>query len=348
MLARSLLLMLCCGTAALAGGVTGRGGLEAVASSPDGKVVAVGGQNRVVYLLDAATFEVKRRVWLGARVGGLAFSKDGTRLVVEDEADRLHLLETDSGKSLIKPFAFGGMVASPVGDLAACRDAGESGKNRLRFLTLDKLEEAGIVDLPERPVAWAFDAAGKKLFALGAARGSDEKRIPAAEAPRELRGLARWEFRQKHDGLESAVYHIDVPARKVVTVTRSWYTSDSDTTRLARLGERTFVFNRANLCARIADRGETAMFETAQVVNHALSTSPDGKLLLLGGQGEGSFGPTEGGKREPFRLDVLPGQAEYFNRFAVGADGSSWAVTTAHRLVRIDKYGRVERVVAVY
>jgi len=40
-----------------------------VAVSADGKQVAVGGQNRVLYLLDAGTLEVKRRLWLGARVG---------------------------------------------------------------------------------------------------------------------------------------------------------------------------------------------------------------------------------------------------------------------------------------
>src|SRR5204862_2520494 len=86
--------------AALGGGVTGRGGLEAVAVSPDGKLVACGGQNRVAYLLDAASLEVKRRAWVGARVGGLAFSRDGSRLAVEDETDRLQLLEAASGKVL--------------------------------------------------------------------------------------------------------------------------------------------------------------------------------------------------------------------------------------------------------
>lgn len=348
MLARTLLVTLCCGGAALAGGVTGRGGLEAAAASSDGKLVAAGGQNRVVYLLDAATLEVRRRVWLAARVGGLAFCKDGKRLVVEDEADRLHLLELDSGKSSIRVVGATGIVASPAGDYLAFRDAGESAKNRIRLFSLDKLEEVGSADLPERPVAWTFDASGKKLFALGASRNGDEKRVPAAEVPRELRGLARWTFRQKNDGLEASVYQVEVPAGKVVAATRTWYTSDSDTTRLARLGDRTFVFNRANLCARVDDRGETAMFETPQVVNHALAASPDGKLLLLGGQGEGSLGPTAGGPRVAFRLEPLPGQAEFFNRFVFLPDGSALAVTSAYRLVRIDKFGRVEKTVAVY
>ena len=60
----------------------GRGGLEAVAVTADVKLVAVGGQNRVVYLLDASSLEVKKRFYVGARVGNLAFSKDGKRLAV--------------------------------------------------------------------------------------------------------------------------------------------------------------------------------------------------------------------------------------------------------------------------
>src|SRR5215207_9445246 len=96
----SLLAALALPAPALAGGAFGRGGLEAVAVSPDGKRLAVGGQNRVVYLLDADTLAVQRRVWLGARVGRLSFSGDGKRLLAEDEADNLHLLDAASGKSL--------------------------------------------------------------------------------------------------------------------------------------------------------------------------------------------------------------------------------------------------------
>ncbi len=347
MLLRALFLSLCCCGLALAGGVTGRGGLETVAVSPDGKLVAAGGQNRVVYLLDAATLEVKRRIWAGARVGGLAFTKDGKRLAIEDETDLLTLLDLDSGKTLAKLTGAGGIILSPAGDHLAFRDAGETAKNRLRLVSLDKLEEAGVVELPDRPVAWTFDAAGKRLFILGAGRKADEKRLTAAEVPRELKGLARWTFRLKNDGVEAYLYQAEVPAGKVVSVARTWYTSDSDSTRLVRLGDRTLVFNRANLCARIDDRGDTAMFETTQPVNHAVAASPDGKVLVLGGQGEGSLGPVEGARAQ-FRVDPPPGQAEYFNRFFVAADGSAWGVTTAFRIVRVNKFGRVEQVAPVY
>ncbi len=68
-------------------------GLGAVAVSPDGKTVVVGGQNRVLYVVDAETFEVKKRIWTRARVGALEFSKDGSTLVLEDDAEETHLFD---------------------------------------------------------------------------------------------------------------------------------------------------------------------------------------------------------------------------------------------------------------
>lgn len=348
MLARTVLLSLCLTTALYAGGVTGRGGFEAVAVSPDGKQLAVGGQNRVVYLLDADTLQVKNRLWIEARVGGLAFNKDGSRLVVEDEADRFHLVDTTSAKVLKKLDHVAGLVIRPGHEIVICRDLREAGKNRLRFLSLDKLDYVGDVDVPERPVAWTFEESGKRLFVLGASRRGDEKRILADEVPRELRGLARWTFRQRNDGLEATVYEIDLATSKYVGEVKTWYTSDSDTTQLARVGGRTYVFNRANLCARIEERGVTTMFETSQVVNHALGLSPDGKTLLTGAMGEGSHGPTDEGPRTAFRLEALLGQSEFFTRFAVANDGTAWAVTTAYRLVRINKAGQLGQAVPVF
>src|SRR5262245_51041474 len=131
---RPVLLALCVPAVLFAVGVTGRGGLEAVAVSADAKLLAVGGQNRVVYILNADNTEVKSRFWVGARVGGLAFSKDGARLVVADEADRLHLLDTATGKVLGKFANAGGMRSGTLANLAVVRDLGESDKNRLRFL----------------------------------------------------------------------------------------------------------------------------------------------------------------------------------------------------------------------
>jgi hypothetical protein len=330
-----------------AGGVTGRGGLEALAVAPDGKVIAVGGQNRVIYLIDAEKMEVLRRIWLGARIGSLAFNKDGTRLAVEDETDQLHLLDVANGKTLAKVAQTTGLVANSA-DLLVTRDLSERVRNRLRFLSMRDLAEIAKVELPERPVTWTLHPGGKTLVVFTGSRTGEEKRIPPAEMPRELRGLARSTFRQKNDGLEADLLDIDLASAKITRTVKTWYTSDSDSTQLVLAGDLTYVFNRLNLCARIGPRGETTLLETAQSVNHALSSSADGRALLIGGLGGGYYGPVEGGKGVEFRLEPLPGQSEFFNRFVFQSDGSAWGVTTAYRLVRINKFARIDKVQAVY
>ncbi|MFO0927993.1 MAG: hypothetical protein U0736_13285 [Gemmataceae bacterium] len=191
-------------TSALAGGVTGRGGFEALAVSADGKTVAVGGQNRVVYLVNAATGQVTRRIYLGARVANLAFNGDGTRLVVEDETSTLHLIELASGKTLQKREQVSGLTLLS-GDRVLVRDEKVLAGNRLLILSLDRLAQERILAVEDPPAAWTVDPAGKRLTVLG--RGTptaDERRVPLTDTPANLKGLDRVAFRLKNDGLRAA------------------------------------------------------------------------------------------------------------------------------------------------
>jgi hypothetical protein len=331
---------------ALAGGVSGRGGLDAVAVSSDGKWIATAGQNRVVYLLDADTLEVKKRVYLGVRVGGLAFSRDGTRLVIEDETDTLHLMDTSTAKVSVKLANMNGMLADPLGDQLIVRDLSEPEKQRLRRLSTLKLEDLGVIDLDDRASAYRLDATGKRLIILGASRPGDEKRVPANEVPRELTGLARWTFRLKYDGLVSQLTTVDLATGKPLERATMWYTSDSENTLVVPAGKTTYILNRVNICAKVVG-DKIDLFETPDRINYALGISPDNKTLLTGGIGTGTHGPVEG-KRTRFDVETLPGQAEMFTRFAVRADGSAVGVTSAFRVVRISREGKVEKVAAVY
>jgi hypothetical protein len=331
---------------AQAGRVGGFGGLEAVALSADGKLVAVGGQNRVVYLLDADTLAVKRRLWLGARIAKLAFSGDGKRLAILDDADLLRLIDVDEGKEVARMPDVAGLVGAS--DRVVVHDTGIVSRGILRIYSLTDLKQQAVVELPYRPAAYRFTASGKQLVILSASEQGSEKVVPATEVPVELTGLARLTFRQRYDGLESLLEVRDVPTGKVLKQQRLWYTSDSDSTVLARLGDVTLVFNRANVCARIAGDGTTTLFRTDLFVNHGLGISPDGKRLVVGGAAAGQAGPAEGGRAVRFTLAPLPGQTEYFARFVVRDDGTAWGVTTACRAVKLSKDGKVEKVAAVY
>src|SRR5262249_30401039 len=81
--------------------VNGGSGLEALAVSRDGKQLAVGGQNRVVYVLSADTLTVRKRIPMRTRIGALAFTPDGKGLIVEDETNTVRLLD-GSGKETAK------------------------------------------------------------------------------------------------------------------------------------------------------------------------------------------------------------------------------------------------------
>lgn len=345
---RALLLLLLGLSMSAASTSSGRGGLEAVAASPDGKLIATGGQNRVVYLLDADSLEVKSRLWLGARVLDLAFSSDGKILAVMDDTRRVQLLDRTSGKPLAHRNHLAGFHARSSADLLVVRDVEDSLKHRLLILKLSTLEEIQFFELPDRPSAWYLDPDGKTLVVLSASKPGAEKAISVDELPRDLRGLERWIFRQKNDGLEATLYTYEIATGKLLGKITTWYTSDSDTTQLTRAGDTTFVFNRINHCARIGPRGETKMFATPEGTNNALACSPDGKLLLNGGMASGAFSTLEGDRRVLFRLEELPGQSEYVNRFAVASDGPIWAVTSAYRLIQLSRRGVVEKVVPVY
>jgi hypothetical protein len=175
-----------------------------------------------------------------------------------------------------------------------------------------------------------------------------EKVVPATEVPVELTGLDRLTFRQRHDGLESTLEVRDLTTGKVLRQQRLWFTSDSDSTVLVQSGAATVVFNRANICARIEPGSKTTLFRTELFLNHGLGVSPNGKSLAVGGLGVGYVGPTEGGRAVKFTVDPLPGQAEYFARFAVRDDGTAYGVTTAFRLVKVDRDGKVEKVAEVF
>lgn len=328
-----------------AGGVTGRGGFDAVTATADGKLLAVAGQNRVVYLLSGETLEVQKRIWIGTRIGNLAFSKDGSRLLIEDETDTIHQLDVRSAKILSKLTSHSSLLPSPDGELVVLRDDTDLTMPRLRWLSSNKLEEKGRLDLESRLSAYRFDPSGKWLIVFSSSKIGPEKRVPINEVPRELTGLARWTFRLKYDGLVADLSTIDLSIAKLSDSTSLWYTSDSDSTVLIP-GKTTYILNRSNLNAKITSE-RTELFETSERLNHAIGVSPDCKTLVLGGIGSGSHGPIEG-KRTRFELEPLSGQSEMFTRFFVRNDGTTLAVTSAYRVVQISRNGKIEKVAPVY
>ena len=79
-------LTMACAAAALASADanTPKNALGAIAVSPDGATLVAAGDNRVLYVLDPASLEVKQRVAIGVNPYAAYFSADGKTLAIHD------------------------------------------------------------------------------------------------------------------------------------------------------------------------------------------------------------------------------------------------------------------------
>jgi dipeptidyl aminopeptidase/acylaminoacyl peptidase len=314
-------------------------GFDAVALRPDGKQLAVGGSNRVVYLLDSETLAVQRRLGTTTRVRGLAFSPDGQSVLVVDERDTLRQLEGTTGKTLATLEDARQLVISPDGTLGLVRG------QTLRLIRLADLRVLRQLETGEPAVAYAFDASGKRIVVLEQSQFSeDERRVPADEVPSKLTGLAREEFRYRHDGRISILRTLDSEGKETGR-RRLWYSSDSDSTLLVIEGDTLRILNRSQTVAHLNALGEITLRRWPLPVIHARAATADGKRVALGSR---SGGRIEGEKAVAFRWEELPGQAEFVTGLRFAPNGVLFGVTSAFRVFRVDVHGKVERIAAVY
>jgi WD40 repeat protein len=352
-IAGTILALLLCPAFGLA--VPPGGGLSALAVSADGKTIAVGGESRVVFLLSGPDLTVQRRIWLGSRVRGLAFSRDGSRLTVTDDGDTIRLLDVVSAKELLRADESRDLAVAAEADVGVARVRSGVRGGVLRLFSLADGRTLGEIETKENISSFGLDPRGKQLAVLTLSQESDERKVPITEVPRDFKGLARREFQLRNDGRVAILRIFSVPDGRLLREQTLWYTSDSSSTRLILSGDLCWVVNFDNSCARITAKGDVTLFETGILFNYALAASPDGKVLLAGGLREATFGPIDASvdgppenRRRRFRLEPLPGADEFLSAGFVRPDGTYFAATTAYRLLRVAADGKVEKVVPVY
>jgi hypothetical protein len=322
------------------------GGLGAIAVSPDGKVVATGGQNRVLYLLDGATLEVRREIWVRARIGTLAFNKDGTRLLLEDDDKNLRVFDPANGSEVKSVGKMEDIAWCASADLVAGL-AGSSKNLSVQFLGMTDGAPLGAVACPERPASFALDAEGKTLAVLSEGRQGDEKKADPKEMPKELKGAEKKEWQQRNDGRVSTLRVFEVPSGKELRKADLWFTPDTNKTELLVTADAVFAVGYGNACARIDAKGETTIFEMRNSFNYGRGVSAAHKAILTGGLRNGSRLAADTMAAAEFQLDALPGFPEYWETFVFLPDGSALGATSCFRIARISKEGRLETVVPV-
>ncbi len=323
------------------------GGL-AVALSPDGKVMAAAGDNRVLYVIDPAKMEVAQRNWLGTCIVDLEFNKDGSKLVAEDSDGTLHLIDAKTWNPVKKEAKAGKMSAARKADLGAGLNPDYNGQI-IRFLSLNDLGAKGKVTLAkgEKVAALGLDPEGARL-AVWLEPVTDDSEPKGGNPPADLKGLAADEFRLKNDGKTSRLLVFKVPGGEKQSEHKLYYSPSTSGAKILFKGDDVLVVNYTNLNAQINPKGEVTLFKLDNSFNYGIGISPDQQVLMTGGLADGTYTKVADMVKTSFRPDRLPGWPEYFKSFAVGADGAAYGATSGYRVIKIKPGGGFDKSYPVY
>jgi hypothetical protein len=323
----------------------------AVAVTADGTRLIAGGKNRVLYDLDPATFEVKRRVHLGRQIMKMVFSPDGSVLVVEStkvvqflKADTLEPFETLKDAEDI--------WAVPALDAVAIQARGRNSAIRLLGFA-DAKEKASVpYDGKQSVAAFGVSPDGKKLALLYSRRKDEnEEKVAWKDIPAELtkkRDAALREYQQHHDGMAAVFLVFEISSGKTLLERQLWYAAPNLNNMLVWHGDDVFVIGYDNQNARIDKSGEVTYFELGNSFNYAFEPTPDGAAFWTGGLRSGTRTKADGLAATGFEIDQVEGFPEYYKAFSVAKDGTAFAGTTAYRVVRFSPDGKVQKIAPIH
>ncbi|MCP5049265.1 MAG: hypothetical protein GY940_18995 [bacterium] len=320
---------------------TPKNALGAVAVGPDGKTLVVGGDNRILYVLDQASLKVRERIWLKTNIYNMAFNKNGSTLVMEDSSETLYFIRTEDWKVLTKITKAGSISAAPAVDMVAGVDSGYK-KSTVKLFSMTDGTLKGQVEFPGKVVSIGIDAKGTRLVLL--AQGPKGKETKNA-TPKNLRGIEASVFKQNNDGRVSTLAEFTVPSGKKLSEKTIFYSAGSPVILVG--GKKTLIIDYSNVNAKI-EGDKITLFKAESSFNYGIGISPNRKTFLVGGLRNGTLADVENLAMKTFKVDKLPGWPEYYKGFGFGPDGTGYAVTTAYRLVKIDKNGKIEKTVPVY
>jgi hypothetical protein len=319
------------------------GGLT-VAVTPAGDQLVAGGATRTIVVLDPKTLEVKARHWIGASIVNLAFNKDGSILAVEDTSSKVYLFDTKTWKAKYTLGSHGKMtVLASLDLLAGLNNAYKGGTIFLNSMKDGSNLGEIKLEAKERVDAMGFSRDGKKLAViLDEVKTPDEKEVKYSDIPKDLRGEARDEFRQRNDGKMSTFRVYEVPSGKKLSEGRTYF-SLGTRGQVAFDGDTLVALSYSSYGARIPANGDAKMFKTKNSYNYGLALFPDGTAWISGGLRNYSItSARDMSNKGSGQLRSLPSWPEYFQGFSVTADNKAiYGGTTAYRVVKIGPDGKL-------
>lgn len=321
-----------------------------VAVTHDGSKLVAGGSTRTILVLDPQSLEVKSRHWIGASIVDMAYNKTGSILAVEDTSGTVYLYDTKTWTAKYTLQKHSMMRVIPEKDILIGVDNSYQGAI-IHFNSLKDGSNMGQIqmDSKERVVALGVNKDGTKLgVVMQAVKSPDEKTLNYSDIPKDLRGLARDDFRQRNDGKISFIRVFEIPTGKKLSEAKTFF--DLGYQGIVSLdNEGMTVLGYYSLGARIKLDGTTNVFKTKTGSNYGLALSPDQSLWIAGATAAYSLtaNPSLTSKASG-RISRLPSYSETFKGFAATADNKTiYGGTSAYRVVRIDASGKVAKIAPV-
>lgn len=324
------------------------GGLT-VAVHPDGTRLVVGGDSRTLYELDAATLEVKRRVWTGTTLLRLLYSKDGSKLWAEDTSKVTRVYETAGFTKVLELKKASYLASARQADLVVGLDDNFKGHVLTAYSMSDGAVK-GSVTLPKGTKVGCFglNAAGTELAVMTEGeKDPDEPKLSSSKAPKELKGLDKVRWKHQHDGKTSWLRRYSLPAFEQVAEAKTWFKTQAGSL-VVHAGEQVLVVNYSNENARFDAAGEASLFALAHGLNYGAGMSEDRGVVMGGGLASVSRTTVADLAGVKLRLDKLPGWPEYMRGFAFAMDGVGYGATSGYRVVRVSAEGKLEKAAPVY
>ena len=177
-------------------------------------------------------------------------------------------------------------------------------------------------------------------MALDGAGSVEEPKVAYNEIPKDLKGFAQKEFKQKNDGKIASLLTLDVAGKSISNTATTFFSENSGT--LFYKGDDFFVVTYGNVNAKVNPAGELSLFELGNSYNYGIGTSRDNSVILTGGLRNLCITTVDTMAAGKGEIDKIDGWPEYWKGFSGTDDGSAlYGGTSAYRVAKIGADGAV-------
>ncbi|MCG6904583.1 MAG: hypothetical protein LJE68_18080 [Rhodobacter sp.] len=327
--------VLCALSVVLAGQMAAAQQISAVAVSPDGATVMVAGDNRVLYTVDAATLDVTSRRYVPEQIRWMQYSSDGDTLFWRTQERTFAAVGLGSFKTRFSAENISSVAYAPGASRLLLLEnnykggvlhllAAHNGKNVLKLEMPElRTEDATISD----------DGATALLLTNSESSDAEEKAQPGSD----LKGHAKFEFRQQHDGYISKIVAVDLKAG-TFAVASSWYRI-SNPSQVRMLGDAAVFVNSVSDSGTVGADGSSRLLDLGERFSSHIRISDDGESIVMSSGRDVAVHPlADGVAGAPVReleADDLPGPSERVTAMDEAADGTLYLGTSGYRLWKV-------------